>query len=162
MVARAAEAHKGAFRPLARSGPGVVASDSAAGAGGTVRARTREDITMDLGLSEEQEMIKNAARDFLEKEAPEKYVRDMEEDERGYSPEVWSKMADQGWQGMIIPEQYGGTGLGFLELVVLTEEFGRALVPGPFLPTQLAAIAILEAGSDAQRQQYLPRIASGE
>ncbi|MHB8576398.1 MAG: acyl-CoA dehydrogenase family protein [Dehalococcoidia bacterium] len=117
---------------------------------------------MDLGLSEEQEMIKNAARDFLEKEVPEKYVRDMEEDDRGYSPEVWRKMADQGWQGMIIPESYGGTGLGFLELVVLTEEFGRALVPGPFISTQLAAIAILEGGSEAQKQQYLSAIASGE
>src|SRR5438067_13739770 len=99
---------------------------------------------MDLGLSEEQEMIKNAARDFLEKEVPEKYVRDMEEDDRGYSPDVWRKMAEQGWQGMIVPEQYGGTGLGFLELIVLLEEFGRALVPGPFIPTQLATIAILE------------------
>ncbi|HZS11187.1 MAG TPA: acyl-CoA dehydrogenase family protein, partial [Nitrospirales bacterium] len=105
---------------------------------------------MDLGLSEEQEMLKNFARDFLEKEVPEKYVRDMEEDEKGYSPEVWSKMAEQGWQGLIIPEQYGGTGLGFLELIVLLEEFGRALVPGPFIPTQLAAIAILEGGSEEQ------------
>jgi alkylation response protein AidB-like acyl-CoA dehydrogenase len=117
---------------------------------------------MDLGLSEEQEMLKNFARDFLEKEVPEKYVRDMEEDERGYSPDVWAKMTEQGWQGLIIPEQYGGTGLGFLDLIVLLEEFGRALVPGPFIPTTLAAISLLEGGSDAQKQQYLPRIASGE
>jgi alkylation response protein AidB-like acyl-CoA dehydrogenase len=117
---------------------------------------------MDLGLSEEQEMLKNFARDFLEKEVPEKYVRDMEEDERGYSPENWSKMAEQGWQGLIIPEDQGGTGLGFLDLIVLLEEFGRALVPGPFIPTTLAAITLLEGGSDAQKQQYLPRIASGE
>ncbi|HZQ34675.1 MAG TPA: acyl-CoA dehydrogenase family protein, partial [Dehalococcoidia bacterium] len=102
------------------------------------------------------------ARDFLEKEVPEKYVRDMEEDEKGYSPEVWSKMAEQGWQGLIIPEDLGGTGLGFLDLIVLLEEFGRALVPGPFIPTTLAAIALLEAGSDEQKKQYLPRIASGE
>jgi len=118
---------------------------------------------MDLGLSEEQEMLKNFARDFLEKECPEKYVRDMEEDERGYSPEVWKKMADQGWQGLIVPEQYGGTGLGFLDLIVLLEEFGRALVPGPFIPTVvLGAIPILEAGSEEQKQEYLPRIASGD
>ena len=118
---------------------------------------------MDLGLSEEQEMLKNFARDFLEKECPEKYVRDMEEDERGYSPEVWKKMADQGWQGLIIPEEYGGTGLGFLDLIVLLEEFGRALVPGPFIPTVvLGAIPILEAGSDEQKKEYLPRIASGD
>ncbi len=117
---------------------------------------------MDLGLSEEQEMLKNFARDFLEKEVPEKYVRDMEEDEKGYSPEVWSKMAEQGWQGLIIPEDLGGTGLGFLDLIVLLEEFGRALVPGPFIPTTLAAIALLEAGNEDQKKQYLPRIASGE
>ncbi|HZU75701.1 MAG TPA: acyl-CoA dehydrogenase family protein [Dehalococcoidia bacterium] len=117
---------------------------------------------MDLGLTEEQEMLKNFARDFLEKEVPEKYVRDMEEDERGYSPEVWRKMAEQGWQGLIIPEQYGGTGLGFLDLIVLLEEFGRALVPGPFIPTTLAALTLLEGGSDAQKQQYLPGIASGQ
>lgn len=118
---------------------------------------------MDLGLSEEQEMLKNFARDFLEKECPEKYVRDMEEDERGYSPEVWKKMADQGWQGLIIPEAYGGAGLRFLDLIVLLEEFGRALVPGPFIPTVvLGAIPLLEAGSEEQKQEYLPRIASGD
>jgi alkylation response protein AidB-like acyl-CoA dehydrogenase len=117
---------------------------------------------MDLGLSEEQEMLKNAARDFLEKEVPEKYVRDMEEDEKGYSPEVWSKMAGLGWQGLIIPESYGGSDFGFLDLVVLLEEFGRALVPGPFIPTVLATLAILEGGSEDQKKQYLPKIASGE
>jgi len=117
---------------------------------------------VDLGLYEEQEMLKSCDGDFREKEVPEKYVRDMEEDEKGYSPEVWSKMAEQGWQGLIIPEDNGGTGLGFLDLIVLLEEFGRALVPGPFIATTLAAIALLEGGSNEQKQQYLPRIASGE
>lgn len=118
---------------------------------------------MDLGLSEEQEMLRNFARDFLEKECPEQYVRQMEEDERGYSPEVWRKMADQGWQGLVVPEAYGGAGLRFLDLIVLLEEFGRALVPGPFISTVVGgAIPLLEAGSEAQKQQYLPRIASGE
>ncbi|OGO53076.1 MAG: hypothetical protein A2148_05020 [Chloroflexi bacterium RBG_16_68_14] len=118
---------------------------------------------MDLGLSEEQELLKNFARDFLEKECPEKHVREMEEDEKGYSPELWKKMAEQGWQGLIIPEQYGGSGMGFIDLIILTEEFGRALVPGPFIPTAVGgAIALLEGGSDEQKQQYLPKIASGE
>jgi len=117
---------------------------------------------MDLGLSEEQEMLKNFARSFLEKEVPEKYVRDMEDDDRGYSPEVWSKMAEQGWQGLSIPEEYGGAGFGFLDLIVLLEEFGRALVPGPFLTTTLASIALMEGGSQEQKQQHLPRVASGE
>jgi alkylation response protein AidB-like acyl-CoA dehydrogenase len=117
---------------------------------------------MDLGLTEEQELLKNSARDFLEKEVPEAYVRQMEEDETGYSPEVWRKMADLGWQGLIIPEENGGVGFGFLDLIVLLEEFGRALVPGPFIPTMVAATAIMEGGSDAQKNEYLPKIASGD
>ena len=117
---------------------------------------------MDLGLTEEQELLRNSARDFLEKEAPESYVRQMEEDERGYSPEVWRKMADLGWQGLMIPEDYGGAGFGFLDLIVLLEEFGRALVPGPFISTMVAATAIMEGGSDQQKQDILPRVASGD
>ena len=118
---------------------------------------------MDLSLSEEQELLKNFARDFLEKECPEQYVRDMEEDERGYSPEIWKKMAEQGWQGLVIPEAYGGAGLSFLDLAVLLEEFGRALLPGPFISTVVLGVTpILEAGSDAQKAEYLPRVAAGD
>jgi alkylation response protein AidB-like acyl-CoA dehydrogenase len=118
---------------------------------------------MDLGLSEEQGLLKNAARDFLEKECPETLVREMEEDERGYAPEFWQKMAAQGWQGIIIPEQYGGTGMTFTDLIVLLEEFGRALVPGPFISTVvLGAMPILEAGTEEQKQQFLPKIATGD
>ncbi len=117
---------------------------------------------MDLGLSEEQELLKNFARDFLEKECPETLVREMEEDEKGYSPDLWKKMAEQGWQGLIVPPEYGGSGMTFLDLVVLLEEFGRALVPGPFIPTAVGgAIALMEAGSEEQKKEYLPQIASG-
>ena len=118
---------------------------------------------MDLGLDEQQEMLKNFARDFLEKECPEQLVREMEEDEKGYSPELWQKMAQQGWMGLIIPENYGGTGMNICELVVLLEEFGRALVPGPFISTVvLGGVPIMEAGTEEQKQQFLPKIASGE
>jgi alkylation response protein AidB-like acyl-CoA dehydrogenase len=118
---------------------------------------------MDLGLDEQQEMLKNFARDFLEKECPESLVRAMEEDEKGYSPELWQKMAQQGWMGLIIPETYGGTAMNLCELVVLLEEFGRALVPGPFISTVvLGGVPIMEAGTDAQKDQFLPKIASGE
>ena len=118
---------------------------------------------MDLGLSEEQELLKNFARDFLEKECTEKHVREMEEDEQGYSQELWKKMAEQGWQGLAIPEDQGGSGMGYVDLIILTEEFGRALVPGPFIPTAVGgAIALMEGGSDEQQKQYLPKIASGE
>jgi alkylation response protein AidB-like acyl-CoA dehydrogenase len=118
---------------------------------------------MDLGLSEEQELLKSFARDFLEKECPETLVREMEGDEKGYKPEFWRMMAAQGWLGMIIPAQYGGTGMTFTDLIVLLEEFGRALVPGPFISTVvLGAIPILEAGTEAQRQEFLPKIVAGE
>jgi alkylation response protein AidB-like acyl-CoA dehydrogenase len=118
---------------------------------------------MDLGLDEQQEMLKNFARDFLEKECPESVVREMEEDEKGYSPDLWQKMAAQGWMGLIIDDKYGGTGMNLCELVVLLEEFGRALVPGPFIPTVvLGGVPIANAGTDAQKDEYLPKIASGE
>ena len=117
---------------------------------------------MDLGLDEQQEMLKNFARDFLEKECPEALVREMEEDEQGYSPDLWKKMADQGWMGLVIPEAHGGADMTLCELVVLLEEFGRALVPGPFISTVvLGAVPIMEAGTDEQKAQYLPKIASG-
>ena len=118
---------------------------------------------MDLGLSEEQEMLKNFARDFLEKECPEKLVRDMEDDETGHSPELWKGMAEQGWQGLIIPPEHGGSGMTFLDLIILIEEFGRALVPGPFIPTVIGgAVPILEMGSEAQKKEFLSKIAAGE
>ncbi|MCH7617061.1 MAG: acyl-CoA/acyl-ACP dehydrogenase [Chloroflexi bacterium] len=118
---------------------------------------------MDLGLDEQQEMLKNFARDFLEKECPESLVREMEEDDQGYSPDLWKKMAEQGWMGLIIPEDQGGAAMTLCELVVLLEEFGRALVPGPFISTVvLGAVPIMEAGTDEQKAQYLPKIAAGE
>jgi len=116
---------------------------------------------MDLGLSEEQEMLREFARDFLEKECPEAHVREMEEDEKGYSPALWQKMAEQGWMGLVVPDSYGGVGMTYMDLIILAEEFGRALVPGPFLPNCVATIALLEAASEEMKQRYLPGIASG-
>src|SRR5690606_19272849 len=122
-----------------------------------------EGQPVDLGLNEQQELLKNAARDFLENECPETLVREMEEDERGYSPDLWAKMAEQGWQGLLIPEEHGGAGFDFLDLCVLLEEFGRALVPGPFMSTVPGGPApIMVAGSDEQKAEFLPKIASGD
>jgi len=118
---------------------------------------------MDLGFDESQMMLKNSAREFLQQECPTTYVRAMETDPRGYSPEQWRKVADLGWLGIAVPEQYGGMGLSFFDLALLLEEQGRALMPGPFFSTTvLGAMSILEAGSDAQKAQYLPRIAKGD
>ncbi len=116
---------------------------------------------MDLGLTEEQQMLREFARDFLEKECPEQHVRDMEEDERGYSPDLWRKMAEQGWPGLVVPDNYGGVGMTYLDLVILIEEFGRALVPGPFISNCVATLALMEAGTELQKQEYLPLLASG-
>ena len=117
---------------------------------------------MDFGLGEEQVMLKTSARDFLEKECPKKLVRDMMDDEKGYSPDLWRKMADLGWHGLIFPEEYGGVGSSFIDLAVLIEEMGRALVPGPFIPTVLSGRAILSTGNGEQKQKFLPAISNGD
>ena len=104
---------------------------------------------MDFGFSEEQEMLRTMARDFLTKECPSTYVREMMEDERGFTDAFWSKIAELGWLGLILPEEHGGSGLGFVDLVVVLEEMGRAVVPGPFLSTVIGTVALLEGASDA-------------
>lgn len=117
---------------------------------------------MDFGFSEEQELLRQSAVDFLGKECPVTYARQMMEDERGYSEELWKKMADLGWMGLIYPESYGGSGLNMVDLVVILEEMGKVSLPGPFFSTVcLGGLAILEAGSPDQKQKYLPGIAAG-
>jgi alkylation response protein AidB-like acyl-CoA dehydrogenase len=118
---------------------------------------------MDISLSEEQELLQGSTRDFLQQECPIRLVRAMEEDEKGYDPNLWRQMAELGWLGLALPESYGGTGGTMVDLVVLLEEFGRALVPGPFVPTAvLVGLPILWAGSEQQKQSYLPRLVQGE
>lgn len=118
---------------------------------------------MDFNFTEEQEMLRKAARDFFNKELPKSLVKEMAEDTRGYPLELWKKMAGLGWMGLIIPEKYGGSGVGFLDLTVLLEEMGRACLPGPFFSTAvLGVMTLLEAGSEEQKQKLLPKVASGE
>ncbi len=118
---------------------------------------------MDLGLNESQQMLKNSASEFLEKECPATLVREMEEDERGFTTELWQNLADQGWLALILPEQYGGVALDFVDLCILLEEMGRALLPGPFFTTVLmGGLPIMRHGSDAQKQEFLPKIAEGQ
>jgi len=118
---------------------------------------------MDFGFSEEQEMLRKSARDFLADESPMTYVRRMMEDDRGFTDAQWNKMAELGWMGLILPERYGGAGLDFVDMVVVLEEMGRAVLPGPFFSTAvLGGVALLEGGSDAQKQAYLPKLAAGE
>src|SRR5436853_4107432 len=118
---------------------------------------------MDFGFSEEEEMLRQSARDFLAKESPMTYVRQMMEDDRGFTDAQWKKMAELGWMGLILPEQYGGAGLNMVDLVVVLEEMGRVVMPGPFFSTVLlGALAVLEGGSEQQKARYLKAIAAGE
>ena len=118
---------------------------------------------MELGLNETQQMLKNSAREFLDVECPIAYVRSMEEDDSGYTREMWEKLAGLGWLGLVFPEEYGGEGLGFVDLSILLEEMGRALLPGPYFSTVvMAGTAIAESGSDEQKREYLGGIARGQ
>lgn len=118
---------------------------------------------MDLAFSEEQEMLWKSAREFLADKCPKTLVREMEEDEQGYPPGLWKKLAELGWLGLPFPEKYEGEGLSFLDLIVLLEEMGRACLPGPFLSTVvLGGLPILEWGREEQKQYFLPKICKGE
>jgi len=117
---------------------------------------------MDIGFTEEQELLRDTARRFLESECNTQFVRRRMAEPAAVTDEFWQKLAEQGWLGIIYPEEEGGSGLGLVDLVVLMEEMGRAVMPGPFLSTVLlGGAAIGDAGTPAQRQQWLPQIAAG-
>ncbi len=119
---------------------------------------------MRFGFSEEQEELRRAVRRFLEDKSPVAEVRRLMETEQGFDPAVWSQLARElGLTAVHLPEEYGGQGLGFVELGIVLEEMGRALLCAPyFASVVLGANAILCAGSDAQKKDLLPRIASGD
>jgi alkylation response protein AidB-like acyl-CoA dehydrogenase len=117
---------------------------------------------MDFGFSEEQDMLRQVAQDFLAENCPTTFVRQMMEDNKGYSPDLWNKMAELGWLGLAFPEEYGGQGYSFIDLTVILEEMGAALLPSPFLSSViLAGYTILVGGSEEQKKAYLPKIADG-
>jgi alkylation response protein AidB-like acyl-CoA dehydrogenase len=118
---------------------------------------------MKFTLTEEQEMLRKTARDFLNDKCSKKFIKEMEESEAGYSPELWREMAELGWMGLVFPGKYGGGDMSFLDLAVLLEEMGRACLPGPFFSqVVLAGLSILDIGSEAQKQKYLPGLIRGE
>ncbi len=118
---------------------------------------------MDFNLSEEQKMLRDSARDFLASQCPSSFVLEMEKDEKGYTPELWKKMAELGWMALSIPEAEGGVGGNFLDLIVMLEEMGRACLPGPFFSTVvLGCQAVLEAATKLQKEALLPKIAAGD
>ena len=120
---------------------------------------------MPLVLTEEQEMLRDSARGFLDEKAPVSALRKLRDtnDETGFSRDLWKEMAEMGWAGILIDEEYGGADFGFVGAGVIAEEMGRTLTASPFLSTSvLAATALKKAAGDAHKQEYLPKIATGE
>src|SRR5215216_1595317 len=118
---------------------------------------------MDFEFTSEQSMLRGLARELLDAQCPPSAVRRWMEDEQGYDEALWRQLAEMGLQGVAVPEQHGGQGLGTIELALVLDEMGRAAYPGPFFASALlAASAIAASGDEAQQAAYLPRIASGE
>jgi alkylation response protein AidB-like acyl-CoA dehydrogenase len=117
---------------------------------------------VDFGFSDDQEMLRGSIRDYLRKEAPPSYARAMTDDPTGTTEKVWHGISELGWLGLNIPERFGGSELGLVDLVVLMEETGSVVFPGPLLSSiGLGTQAILAAGTDAQKRSLLPAIAEG-
>ena len=102
---------------------------------------------MDFDLSKPQKLLKDSARELLARQCKPERVRELMETETAHDDKLWREIADQGWTGLIIPEEHGGLGLGLLEMAVVAEEIGRACLPGPFLSTLFSAALITRAGS---------------
>ena len=119
---------------------------------------------MNFAFSEDQEALRKVVKDFLNAKSDEATVRELMDTEKGYDESVWTQMAEQmGLQGLVIPEEYGGSGYSFVELIVVLEEMGRRLLPAPYFSTVvLAAQTLLHSGDDAAKSAHLPGIASGE
>ncbi len=118
---------------------------------------------MNFGFSEDQDMIRESALNFVAKESSLERVRALHEDADGYSATHWQTIADSGWLGAVLPEDAGGIGLGYADLICISEEFGKGLMPEPVIPfAVLAGNAILFEGNDAQKAELLPQVAEGK
>ena len=117
---------------------------------------------MDFGLSEEQVLLKDTVKRFLEEQCPPPRVRAIMETDSGHDPELWQGLMDLGLGGLVVPADLGGSGLELLDLALIAEELGYAATPGPFLAVAMATVALLESGDAAQCRRWLPRLASGE
>jgi len=117
---------------------------------------------MNFGFTEDQEALRDATRKFLDNECPTTFVRKMMADDTAHATELWKKIAELGWLGIIVPEEFGGSGGSFLDLVVILEEAGKSLLPGPFFASALlGSTAVLAGGSAAQKSAILPKVVEG-
>ena len=117
---------------------------------------------MDLSLTEEQELLRNTARDFMERECPKETLLEFDESETGYSVDIWQKASEIGWLGMLVAEEYGGSGSSLTDAAVVYEQLGAGPLSGPFFSSGvLGAFIVSEAGGEDQKRRWLPNIASG-
>jgi 3-oxocholest-4-en-26-oyl-CoA dehydrogenase beta subunit len=118
---------------------------------------------VDFNFTEQQSMLRAMAREFITSECPKSRVKELELNQEGYDSGLWNRMAELGWLGLTMPEEYGGSNADFMDLVVLMEEMGRNILPGPFFSTiVLAAFPLLEFGNESQKAMYLPSLVNGE
>ncbi len=120
-------------------------------------------MSLALRLTESEEMLKKTALDFVRRDAPKEVIQDLQESDTGYTEELWRKVVEMGWPGLIVPEQYGGFGNSLTSAGVLFEALGTGPLPGPYFSSGiLGSLIILEAGTEEQKQRILPAIAKGE
>jgi alkylation response protein AidB-like acyl-CoA dehydrogenase len=117
---------------------------------------------VNFDLSEEQEMLQETVRQFLENECPPATLREIFDGDSGFAPSLWKGMSEMGLSGLHLPEEYGGAGLEVLDLAIVSEVLGYMAAPGPFLGHALAGLAIATGGSDAQKKHWLPKLATGD
>src|ERR1700733_2561020 len=114
---------------------------------------------MNFGFSDDQQAIKRTAREFLAARYPLATVRQLAEDDRGFTDEQWQELVELGWPGVIVPDERGGLGLGAIELVVIAEEMGYALAPSPWFSTTSATLMLVAAGTQEQQERWLAPMA---
>tara|TARA_Y100000768_G_scaffold386581_1_gene375331 strand:- start:2289 stop:3416 length:1128 start_codon:yes stop_codon:yes gene_type:complete len=118
---------------------------------------------MDLGLSEIQKMLQESSRSYLEENCTMSFIRAMESDDIGITEEIWKNMSEMGWLGLMIPEEYSGSGFKFEDMSILLEEMGRVALSGPFFSTAVVGVqSLLISGNESQKKELLPKISSGQ
>ncbi len=117
---------------------------------------------MNFGFNEDQDMIRESANSFVKNESSLDRIREMRETETGYSEELWGKIAENGWLAAVVPEEFGGIDLGYADLICITEEFGKGVMPEPLITSSvLAGNAVLFGGTEAQKGELLPQVCEG-